>query len=182
MMRKVIFGGATSLDQMLAREDGAVDWLIMDAEAMELMKDMWDRFDVILMGRKTWSAAMANFSEDELKKAEEMRTGMRPLVFSRTLEPGVRGGYEIVNSDPGEFVRDLKQQEGKDICVMGGGELAKELFEAGVIDEVGFNIHPVLLGSGIRAFHRLSRQIDLELLECKPMKNGCVYVLYSVKN
>ena len=40
-MRKVIYGGASSLDQFLAREDGSVDWLIMDAEAMELMKDMW---------------------------------------------------------------------------------------------------------------------------------------------
>ena len=181
-MRKAIFGGASSLDNYFAREDGSVDWLIMDPEAMELMKDMWDRFDVMVMGRKTWSAAIANFSEEELKKAEELQGGMRSVVFSRTLDPGPRGSYEIVNTDPREFVRDLKQQEGKDICVMGGGELARELFEAGLIDEVGFNIQPLLLGSGIPVFHRMSRQIDLELLECKPMKSGCVYVLYKVKN
>jgi dihydrofolate reductase len=147
-----------------------------------LMKNMWDRFDVMVMGRKTWSAASANFTEEELNQAEEMSRGIRSVVFSRTLEPGPRGSYEIVNSDPGEFVRDLKGQDGKDICVMGGGELARELFEAGVIDEVGFNIHPVLLGSGIPAFHQMTRQTDLELLECKSMKNGCVYVLYRVKN
>jgi dihydrofolate reductase len=181
-MRKVIYGGATSVDQMLARDDGSVDWLIMDVEAMELMKDMWDRFDVIVMGRKTWSTAMANFSEEDLKKAEEMKSGIRSVVFSKTLEPGTRGGYDVVNDDPGEFVRDLKEQDGNDICVMGGGELARELFEAGVIDEVGFNIHPVLLGGGIPAFHKMSRQIDLELLACTAMKNGCVYVLYGVKN
>lgn len=181
-MRKVIFGGASSLDNYFAREDGSVDWLIIDAEAMELMSGMLDRFDVMIMGRKTWSASMANFSEEELRKAEEMSSGMRSVVFSRTLEPGRKGGYEIVNTDPGEFVRELKEQDGKDICVMGGGELARELFEAGMIDEVGFNIQPLLLGSGIPIFHRMSRQIDLELLECKPMKNGCVYVLYGVKN
>ena len=181
-MRKVVFGGASSLDNFFAREDGSVDWLIMDAEAMELMKDMWDRFDVMVMGRKTWAAANANFSEEELRQAEEMSSGIRSVVFSRTMEPGERGSYEIVNSDPGDFVRELKQQDGKDICVMGGGELARELFEAGVIDEVGFNIHPVLLGSGIPVFHQMSRQIDLELLDCKPMKNGCVYVLYGVRN
>lgn len=181
-MRKVVFGGASSLDGHFAREDGSVDWLIMDAEAMELMKDMWDRFDVMVMGRKTWSAANANFTEEELKQAEEMSSGIRSVVFSRTLEPGMRGSYEIVNTDPGEFVRELKKQEGKDICVMGGGELARELFEAGVIDEVGFNIHPLLLGSGVPVFHRMSQQIDLELVDCKPMKNGCVYVLYRVKN
>ncbi len=180
-MRKVVYGGATSLDQFLAREDGAVDWLIHDPGAMEIMKEMWPRFDVMLMGRKTWSTAVANFSEEDLKKAEAMKGGMRSVVFSRSLEPGQRGGYEIVNADPGEFVRALKQEAGKDIMVMGGGELAATLFEAGVVDEVGFNIHPIVLGSGIPAFHKMPRHIDLELIECRPLKSGCVYVLYRVK-
>jgi dihydrofolate reductase len=65
---------------------------------------------------------------------------------------------------------------------MGGGDLAKTLLEAGLIDEIGFNIHPVLLGSGISLFLEMNRQIDLELIECKPFKNGCVSVLYRIKN
>ncbi len=65
---------------------------------------------------------------------------------------------------------------------MGGGELAKSLFEAGVIDEIGFNIHPVLLGSGIPLFHEMTRQIELELLDCQTFKNGCVYVSYRVRH
>ena len=181
-MRKVIYGGATSLDQFLAREDGQVDWLIHDPEAMKIMQEMWPRFDVMVMGRKTFTAALANFSEEDLKKAEEMKGGMRSYVFSRTLEPGKKGGYEIVNADACEFVREMKQEEGKDIMIMGGGELAASLFEAGVIDEVGFNIHPTILGSGIPAFKKMSRQIDLELVECRAMKSGCVYVYYKVKN
>ena len=180
-MRKVIYGGATSLDLYLARENGAVDWLIYDAEAMEIMQDMWPRFDVMLMGRKTWETAMKNFSEEDLKKAEAMKGGMSSYVFSRTLEPGKKGGYEIVNADAAEFVHGLKGEDGKDIMVMGGGDLAASLFEAGVIDEVGFNIHPTLLGSGVPAFHKMSRQMDLELVECKAMKSGCVYVYYKVK-
>ena len=181
-MRKVIYGGATSLDQFLARENGSVDWLIHDAEAMEIMKDMWPRFDVMLMGRKTWTTSIENFSEEDLEKARQASAGMRSIVFSRTLEPGERNGVEYVNTDAGEFVRGMKREEGKDIMVMGGGELARSLFDAGVIDEVGFNIHPVLLGGGIPAFHKMSRQIDLELTECKAMKSGCVYVYYKVKN
>ena len=39
---------------------------------------------------------------------------------------------------------------------MGGGLLARSLFEANAIDEVGFNIHPVLLDSGIPLFHEMS--------------------------
>jgi dihydrofolate reductase len=60
--------------------------------------------------------------------------------------------------------------------------LAKPLFEAGLIDEIGFSIHPLLLGSGIPLFHQMSRQIELELLDCKAWKNGCVLVKYRVKN
>ncbi|MEO6051122.1 MAG: dihydrofolate reductase family protein [Pyrinomonadaceae bacterium] len=180
-MRKVIFGGANSLDNYFARTDGSVDWLLWSDEAMELMKDFWPRFDTIIMGRKTWSTAQKNFSEEELEQTNQLYAGMKVYMFSRSLPPGLAAGdIEIVNSDPGAFVRKLKEQEGKDICIMGGGDLARTLLEAGVIDEIGFNIHPVLLGSGVPLFHEMSRQIDLELLECKPMKTGCVYVLYRV--
>ena len=65
---------------------------------------------------------------------------------------------------------------------MGGGLLAKPLFEANLIDEVGLHIHPVLLGSGVQLFHEMGRQIDLELIECKRFKNGCVSVTYRVKS
>lgn len=63
---------------------------------------------------------------------------------------------------------------------MSGGDLAKTLFEAGVIDEIGLNIHPILLGSGVPLFHKMNRPINLELVECRPFKNGCVYVRYRM--
>ena len=50
-MRKVVYGGACSLDGYLAREDGSVDWLMFNDEVAELMKDSWTRFDTMLMGR-----------------------------------------------------------------------------------------------------------------------------------
>ena len=99
----------------------------------------------------------------------------RPVLFA-----GARCGGEALDDAVG-FVRELKRQPGKDICLMGGGELARPLFEAGLIDEIGFNVHPVLLGSGIPAFHPMTRQIDLELKECKPFKNGCVHVTYRIR-
>jgi dihydrofolate reductase len=78
------------------------------------------------------------------------------------------------------FVRRLKEEKGKDICVLGGGLLAKSLFEADLIDEIGFNIHPVLLGSGIPIFYEMSRQINLELTKCQQLSNGCVVLTYNV--
>jgi len=136
----------------------------------------------MVMGRKTWETAIKNFSEEDLKKAEEMKGGMRSIVFSRTLEPGIRGGYELMNADAAEFVGEMKRKDGKDIMVMGGGELARSLFEAGLIDEIGFNIHPVLLGSGIPTFPPMSKQVDLERIESRPLQGGCVYATYTVKN
>jgi dihydrofolate reductase len=176
-MRKVTFGGANSLDNYLARPDHAVDWLLWCNEAHEVMADYWKTIDTILMGRKTYEVAVRNS-----KGKSVGYRGMKTYVFSRTLAPGTDKTVTIVSDNAVEFVRDLKQQDGKDICMMGGGELAKTLFEGGVIDEIGFNIHPVLLGSGIPLFHLMNRQIDLELLECRPFKNGCVLVKYRVKN
>jgi dihydrofolate reductase len=176
-MRKVIFGGANSLDNFIAREDHAVDWLMWSEEASQLMRDFWQTIDTIVMGRKTFEVALKHS-----KDAKNPYADMRSFVFSRTLRPEDYEGVEIVSADAAEFVRKLKNENGKDICVMGGGEFANALFEAGLIDEIGFNIHPVLLGRGIPLFHFVSRQIDLELIECRPFKNGCVYVLYRVKN
>lgn len=180
-MRKVIFGGANSLDNFIAREDGAVDWILWSDEVSEIMKDFWPRFDTIVMGRKTYDHAMQSVPKTKSKKTKNPYGDIKTYVFSRTLRPGDHDGVEIVADDPGKFVGKLKKQKGKDICIIGGGELARPLLEAGVIDEIGFNIHPVLLGSGIPLFHKMKRQIDMELLECRQIKTGCVYVLYKIK-
>jgi dihydrofolate reductase len=175
-MRKVTFGGANSLDNYLARPDHAVDWLLWGKEAAAVMKDYWKTIDTILMGRKTYEVAVQS------GHGGGSYAGMKTYVFSRTLPEGSHKGATIVRQDAADVVRELKGQDGKDICIMGGGELARPLFEAGLIDEIGFNIHPVLLGAGIPLFHPMNRQIDLELLECRAFKNGCVYVTYRVKH
>lgn len=181
-MRKVIFGGANSLDNFIARENGAYDWIMWSDEVAEMMKDMWARFDCMVMGRKTYDVATGGEKAAKSKKKQTNPYGnIETYVFSRTLESGKRDGVEFVATDPGKFVAKLKKKKGKDIMVMGGGEIGKCLLEAGVIDEIGFNIHPILLGSGVPLFHKMKKQIDLELLECKPMKTGCVCVSYRVK-
>lgn len=176
-MRKVTFGGASSLDNFIARRDDAVDWLMWSDEAAEVTKDFWQNIDTILMGRKTYEVAL-RFSKGQANPYASVKS----YVFSRTLKESGDANVEIVSSDAVEFLQNLKMQEGKDICVMGGGDFARTLLENGLIDEIGFNIHPVLLGAGVPLFYEMNRQIDLELIECKPFKNGCVYVLYRIKN
>lgn len=176
-MRKVTFGCANSLDNYIARPDGSVDWLMGGKEAAQYMKEYWKTIDTLVMGRKTYEVAL-KFSAES---GSDPYMGIKSYVFSRTWKKSRDKSVEIISTDAVEFVRALKKQEGKDICVLGGGVLAKSLFEANLIDEIGFNIHPVLLGSGIPLFHEMKGQIDLELIECRPFKNGCVLVSYRVQ-
>ena len=174
-MRKLTFGAANSLDNYIARSDQSYDWILWSDEASEVMTEYWKTIDTIIMGRKTYEVALRSGQGDG------GYPGIKTYVFSRTLKEGLAGTVSIISQDVSEFVRKLKQEEGKDICLMGGGELAKPLFEEGLIDELGFNIHPILLGSGVPLFLNMNRQIGLELTECRPFKNGCVLVKYHVK-
>ena len=174
-MRKVIFGGAISLDNFIARKDGAVDWLLFSKEVGQIMKDMWATIDTMVMGRKTYEVAQRMGGIGN-------HPGVTTYVFSRTMKQPNSKEATFIADDAAGFVRRLKGEEGNDILVMGGGILAQSLFEADLIDELGFNIQPVLLGSGIPLFYEMSRQINLELKETRQLSKGCVYVTYKVKH
>ena len=174
-MRKVTFGVANSLDNFIARTDHAVDWLLGSSDVTALMKEFWQTIDTVVMGRKTYEVARK-------QRGSAASPGVMTYVCSRTLRTSPEKNVEVVARDAGAFLRELKTQDGKGICVMGGGELAQALFEADVIDEVGLNVHPVLLGSGIPLFLPMKRQVDLELLEARALKKGCVLLMYRVKH
>ena len=174
-MRKVTFGGANSLDNYFARKDDSVDWLLWSKEVPQIMKEMWKTIDTVIMGRKTYEVA-------QRMGGDGGTSGVKTYVFSRTIKKRSNKKVTFVDEDAADYVKRLKEEKGKDILVMGGGVLAKSLFEADLIDEIGFNIHPVLLGSGIPIFYEMSRQIDLELKKCQQLSNGCVVLTYNVKH
>jgi len=173
-MRTVTYGAACSLDHYIARADGAVDWLHWSDDVSAITAEFWKGVDAVLMGRKTWEVAAASGG------GGGGSGGVEGYLFSRTLTEAP-AGMQLVTEDAGGFVARLKERSGKGICVMGGGELAASLFEAGVIDEVGINVHPLLLGSGIPLFPPMARQVELELVENRPLAGGCTYLLYRVK-
>jgi dihydrofolate reductase len=174
-MRKVIFGVANSLDNFVARRDGSYDWIMWSEEVAELIAKFWPRIDAVLVGRKTYEV------QQQMPPDEDMAMpSVRTYVFSRTLKQVAGENVELVSQDAGEFVRELKARPGKDICLMGGGELARSLFEADVIDEFSLHTHPILLGDGIPLFLPMQQQINLQLRECRPFKDGCVMLTYDV--
>jgi dihydrofolate reductase len=188
-MRTVTYGGGVSLDGFLAAADGAIDWLHFSADVQQIMTDYFKGVDAILMGRKTWAVARTQSGGSKRKPSSRPRTGksrtakvpaMRTYVFSRTLTSIDQPGVELVAGDAVVFVRDLKQRPGGRICLMGGGELAQSLLAAGLVDEVGLNVHPVLLGSGVPVFRDPGHRVKLALTETRPLDGGCVLVNYRV--
>jgi dihydrofolate reductase len=182
-MRTITYGGAVSLDGFLTAADGAIDWLHFSKDVTEVMADYWKDVDTILMGRKTYLAAI-ELTGGVRKKASSRRPPKPPkiktYVFSRTLNPDAELGVQIVTSDAATFVRDLKAQPGKNICLMGGGELAQSLLAAGLVDEVGLNIHPILLGAGVPVFRNSGQRVMLRLVQCRSMDGGCILATYKV--
>jgi dihydrofolate reductase len=172
-MRTVTYGAACSLDGFIAAADGGIDWLHFSKDVQDFTRSYWATIDTVLMGRKTWGVAAAQGGGGATK-------GVATYVFSRTLRD-VPAGVRLVSDDAGAFVRELKRQPGKGICVMGGGELARSLLEAGVLDEVGLNVHPVLLGAGIPLFRDVGRRVPLALVESRVIDGGCVLSTYRVR-
>src|ERR1700730_921796 len=138
-MRKVVYGGAMSVDGFIAGPNGEHDWIVMDPEID--FAALMGRFDTFLIGRKTFEVMR------RMGNAGPM-TGIRNIVFSRTLRstdyPGV-----IFSDDAERVVAELRTKPGKDIALFGGGELFRSLLAAGLVDELGVSLIPVLLGGGI---------------------------------
>jgi dihydrofolate reductase len=170
-MRKVTFGGAASLDLYFAGPNEEIDWLRWSKDSAAISGANWTGVDTILMGRKTWEFAVRSGG------GPGGTSKMKTFIFSRTMTEAPAGA-ELVREDAAGFVRALKAAPGGDIIVLGGGELGSALIEGGVVDEIGINLHPLLLGSGIPMFRPLAARVQLSLIEARPIAEGCVFVRY----
>jgi len=171
-MRTVTYGAACSLDGYIASPDDGVDWLLWSDRVQALSAEYWRTIDTVVMGRRTYEVAVAS--------GAPAWPGVRTIVFSSTLERAAAATVEVVAGDAAAFVRNLKADPGRGICVMGGGRLARALFCAGLIDEVGVNLHPIMLGGGIALLPGPLPARGLELIRSELLEGGCVYLLYRV--
>jgi dihydrofolate reductase len=182
-MRKLTLGLATSLDNYIARKDDGTDWLRWNQEVAEISAKFMKTIDALLIGRRTYEVMLAS--------GQTSYPGARNYIFSRTKKTvaaltkrlaGLKpANVEIIYGEAPKFVRQLKCEKGKGMALFGGGELARSLFAADLIDEVVLNIQPVILGSGIPLFHENTKQTDLIFLRAQPLKNGGLVVSYRVK-
>jgi dihydrofolate reductase len=136
-MRSIVLGLGMSVDGYIARPSGAVDFLFMPKDYS--MVPFFASIDTALMGRRTFDAALE-------MGGGSFGSSMATFVFSHSQPPGERNGVVFTNKSPATFVRQLRKRPGKDIWLMGGGELARDFLKADLVDQLYLGIVPVLLG------------------------------------
>ena len=104
---------------------------------------------------------------------------MKTYVLSRKLPPGEREGKIFVNVSPEALVQEIRQTKGKDIWLMGGGEIARDFLQADLVDELHLGVVPVLLGQGLPLFPAGFPQRNFELSENKSFSHGLVSLKYK---
>lgn len=128
---------------------------------------------MLVMGRGTYEVGLKEGITNPYPQ-------MKQYVVSRTFKVSPDPNVELVSSDPIAFIRELKQQSGKDIWLCGGGNLATTLFPE--IDELILKVHPILLGAGISLFSGAIELTSLELADSRIYNNGFMLLHYRLKH
>lgn len=151
-MRVLRYNAAISLDGFIASPDGAADWIVEDPSID--FDALYNEFDTFIMGRKTYEV-MTSFGEQNplLRRPKES-----VIVVSRELKAEDFPNITIVSEDVIRTIRELKEGSGKDIWLMGGGQLSGACLKAGLLDYVEAAIMPVILGDGIKMIQGSSQE------------------------
>jgi dihydrofolate reductase len=131
--------------------------------------------DTKVLGRKTY--------EVSLTMGARFDSNNRSIVFSRHAAPtAVPSGVEFANEAIGPFVKRLREQPGKNIWLMGGGELIASFLDEQSIDEFVIGVAPVFIGDGIPLIAPRHRHVPLDLLSAQSFEDGLVQLHYRVRN
>ncbi|MDG4832605.1 dihydrofolate reductase family protein [Solwaraspora sp. WMMD1047] len=187
-MRRLVYHVASTIDGFIAGPEGQYDFLPFEADLGAYTVATWPetlptayrvaagidevpnaRYDAVLMGRGTYEPALKAGITSPYAHLEQ-------YVFSRTLAPETDPTVRFVTGPPVEFVRGLKRQEGRDIWLCGGGQLAAELQSE--IDELTIKLNPVVAGTGIPLFSRGFDPRRFALVETRPFDSGVVLLSY----
>ena len=166
---------AASLDGYIRSPSGDLSWL---NDAMSKDEDYGfatteDRTGAYVMGANTY------------REAAGMGGGgsaVPTYVLTHDETLATPKNTHLFSGDPAVLVARLKAAlpAEKDICVFGGGQVVTQFIEAGLLDELGVAVIPVILGGGIPFFGSISQWNRLELVECRPYPSGIVLLNYRL--
>lgn len=174
-MRKVVLFIAMSLDGYVADSNGGVDWLKGQGDSNENI-DVYSQFvkdiDTILMGWNTYYQVTT-----ELSPTEWVYGDFTTYVITHN---AIDSSEQIhfTSENPSELLEKLKSENGKDIWICGGANLIQQLMHDNLIDQYYISVIPTLLGSGIRLFENMEREIKLKLLKTQTY-NGITDLVYT---
>jgi len=187
-MRKVVVCTNLSLDGVMqapARPDEDTrngfehgGWAAPYA-AMPHVGNVFANADALLLGRRTYEDFYNVWPKRPDSPFTPWLNAVQKYVVSRTLkEPLPWVNSSLVGGDAAAGIRALKQQSGRDLLVMGSGELVRSWMAAHLIDEFGLLSHPVVLGMGTRLFDDAGPFVKLALVSSTTTPTGVVAATY----
>jgi len=175
---------ATSIDGYIADDENSLSWLFQFGQ-IQSMQDDYPRFikDVgaAAMGSTTyeWIVEQENMLEHPEKWPYEIPT----WVFSSRELPTVDGAnIKFANGDVAPIHSEMaKAAAGKNIWLIGGGDLVAQFHEKGLLDEIILSIAPVILGSGAPLLPRKITSPPLKLIDIQKHEDVFATLIYKVQ-
>lgn len=178
-MRKIINSTYVTLDGVIDNPMWTMPYF--DAEAAAFAGSQTDAADALLMGRATYEGFAASWptrDESDPTTGAAYFNNVKKYVASTTLTDPEWNNTEVLQGDTVEAVRALKEQDGGDILQYGYGSLTTTLIKAGLLDEVRFWIHPVLVGGPSLTAPLADVKATFELVDTRVHKNGVIIASY----
>ncbi|MGI5347492.1 dihydrofolate reductase family protein [Streptomyces sp. CA-250714] len=194
-MRNLVYYIASTIDGFIAGPDGADPtgpdgfWPIPEDYIQHLVAEYPEtlpgqaraalsvtaegtHFDTVLEGRRTYEIGLHAGTTNAYPH-------LRHLVFSRTLTESPDPAVELIAEDPVATVRELKKEEGKDIWLIGGGELAGALYSE--IDTLIVKLSPMTIGTGVPLFSDKAGfdPRTWDLTDHTVLNSGALFLTYS---
>ena len=160
--RKLVLFIASSLDGYIATNDESLEWLYrVEGEGDNGFSEFYNTVDTIIMGKKTYDWILNQDLKEFPYKNKDC------YVFTRSSAEN-NENVKFINGDITDFINNLKAQDGKNIWIVGGGQLLHSFIQRGLVDEFILTIAPTLIGNGIPLFRKGEYQLELSL---KRMRN-----------
>ncbi|MCM3764530.1 dihydrofolate reductase family protein [Neobacillus niacini] len=174
--RKLALFIASSLDGYIATNDESLEWLFrVEGEGDNGYSEFYDTVDTVVMGKRTYDWIM----DQEDNRQEFPYKNKDCFVFTRSSIEDTED-VKFVNVDLTKFANELKSKDGKNIWIVGGGELLQHFLQEKLIDEIIITVAPTILGSGIPLFREGDYQLDLILKRMRSF-NQFAELHYEVK-
>jgi dihydrofolate reductase len=136
--------------------------------------------EALLFGRRTYEDFYSVWPGRTDNPFTEILDNTRKYVASHTLrEPLPWVNSVLLRGDAEDAVAALREKPGKDIVILGSGELVRSLLRRNLVDRLILLIHPLVLGSGRRLFDDFGPTVPLRLVDSRPSTTGVIIATYE---